>query len=385
MDCPPRAVAEYFAGIGLVRMGLARAGWQVVFANDIAPKKFAMYQTFFPASAGHYHVGDIFDLDPSTLPPALLATCSFPCIDLSLAGNMRGMRGENSSAFWGFIDILRAQGTAAPPLVLVENVPGWLHSHQGTDFRLTLQALNEAGYACDVFALDALHFLPQSRLRIFVVGTKLPPAPPPDSLWERHPVALFPTPLRRQVAANPDLNWFQLELPAPPPKRTGGLAALLEDLALNDPRWWSPAEVERHLNMMSADHRLMVQGLIEGEPVAYRTFYRRRRQAGQRAEVRRDDIAGCLRTAVGGSGKQFVIRAGQGQVAMRVLTPREYARLQGVPDAYPIEANGVQALTGFGDAVCVPVIEWIARHALAPLAAHIESPAPLTEGIPHES
>jgi len=51
---------------------------------------------------------------------------------------------------------------------------------------------------------------------------------------------------------------------------------------------------------------------------------------------------------------------------MRAMTPREYARLQGVPDEYPITVNGVQALTGFGDAVCVPVISWIAEHVLNP-------------------
>jgi DNA (cytosine-5)-methyltransferase 1 len=50
------------------------------------------------------------------------------------------------------------------------------------------------------------------------------------------------------------------------------------------------------------------------------------------------------------------------------MTPREYARLQGVPDEYPITTNGVQALTGFGDAVCVPAISWIAENILNPLA-----------------
>ena len=49
------------------------------------------------------------------------------------------------------------------------------------------------------------------------------------------------------------------------------------------------------------------------------------------------------------------------------MTPREYARLQGVPDSYPIVADGVQALTGFGDAVSVPVINWIAQNVLTPL------------------
>jgi DNA (cytosine-5)-methyltransferase 1 len=56
---------------------------------------------------------------------------------------------------------------------------------------------------------------------------------------------------------------------------------------------------------------------------------------------------------------------------MRHMTPREYARLQGVPDDYPIPNNTIQALTGFGDAVCVPVIEWIAYNILNPLVRSI--------------
>src|SRR3989338_4234748 len=122
----PLTVAEYFAGIGLVRMGIEPHGWQVVFANDISDKKHEMYKAFFPDAEGHYIVDDIFKIDPAPIPPTTLATCSFPCIDLSLAGNMNGMlSGEHSSAFWGFIKTLKAQGAFAPPLVLVENVPGW--------------------------------------------------------------------------------------------------------------------------------------------------------------------------------------------------------------------------------------------------------------------
>lgn len=136
-------VAEYFAGIGLVRMGLQPHGWQVVFANDISEKKYEMYKAFFPDAETHYLVDDIFCIDPEIIPTSTLATCSFPCIDLSLAGNMGGIvSGEHSSAFWGFVKILEAQGDNAPPLVLVENVPGWLYSNSGMDFRITVQALN---------------------------------------------------------------------------------------------------------------------------------------------------------------------------------------------------------------------------------------------------
>src|SRR5262245_20455581 len=120
-------VAEYFAGIGLVRMGLQPFGWNVLFANDFSRKKIVMYQYYFTDANEHYRIDDIFKINPTEIPITTLVTCSFPCIDLSLAGNMNGLiNGNHSSAFWGFINLLKAQGDSAPPLVMVENVPGWL-------------------------------------------------------------------------------------------------------------------------------------------------------------------------------------------------------------------------------------------------------------------
>ena len=365
----PLTVAEYFAGIGLVRMGLQPYGWQVSFANDISKKKFEMYKAFFPNAEDHYVVADIFDIDPRIVPATTLATCSFPCIDLSLAGNMHGMlNGRHSSAFWGFVRILKEQGDSAPPFVLVENVPGWLYSNKGLDFRLTVQTLNELGYSCDVFVLDALRFTPQSRLRIFLVGTRLPVSYTTVDLILTRSKSLLPDQLKQNIIANKDLRWFYNEMPEPPPLKTSGLSDIVEPLDDSDSRWWPDGEVQRHLAMMNETHRRRVEELVNGQQFTYRTFFRRRRDGQQRAEVRNDDLSGCLRTAVGGSAKQFLIRAGKGSIRMRAMTPREYARLQGVPDEYPITVNGVQALTGFGDAVCVPAISWIAEHVLNPLA-----------------
>ncbi len=155
-----------------------------------------------------------------------------------------------------------------------------------------------------------------------------------------------------------------------------GLAEIVEEMADDDGRWWSEYETQRHIAMMAPSHYQRVMQMVQDEEFSYRTFFRRRRKEQQRAEVRHDDIAGCLRTAVGGSGKQFLIKAGRGIIKMRTMTPREYARLQGVPDDYPINAQGVQALTGFGDAVCVPVITWIARNVLNPLAETLEPDLP---------
>jgi len=365
---PHLTVAEYFAGIGLIRMGLEPCGWRVVFANDMSEKKYEMYKAFFPDDDQHYIVRDVFDVDPSSVPLTTLATCSFPCIDLSLAGNMGGINGDHSSAFWGFTRILKSQGESAPPLVLVENVPGWLYSNKGMDFRVTIQALNKLGYACDVFTLNALSFTPQSRLRIFVVGVKFRNLHRDTAQIFARPKTLLSDRLRKSVFSNLDLKWFYTEIPEPPSLRTRGLSDIVEQMDDSDSRWWSEEEVNRHLNMMAESHYERVARFIEGEQITYRTFFRRVRKGQQRAEVRHDGLSGCLRTAVGGSGRQFLIKAGKGNIKMRTMTAREYARLQGVPDEYPITVNGVQALTGFGDAVCVPAITWIARNVLNPLA-----------------
>jgi len=367
------SVAEYFAGIGLVRMGLEMAGWQVVFANDFSPQKHEMYKAFFPDAENDYIVEDVFALKPEQIPPALLATCSFPCIDLSLAGNMNGLQGKHSSAFWGFIKILQAQGESAPPLVLVENVPGWLSSNNGADFRVAVKALNEAGYSCDVFVLDARCFVPQSRERVFIVGAKhRPPIVNPEALLNRPPL-LTNKRLREAIAANLDLRWTFVNIPVPPSKRKSGFNEYVEDLPEDDLRWWKEEEVQRHLEMMAVSHRLRVEEMRQMNSNSFRTFYRRVREGEQRVEVRNDDIAGCLRTAVGGSSRQFVVKAGRGELHMRAMTPREYARLQGVPDWFSITVDDIRAINGFGDAVCVPAISWIARHVLTPLVKELQS------------
>ena len=373
--------AEYFAGIGLVRLGLEQAGWNVVFANDWAIDKQAMYSAQFSDSTLHYHLNDIFDLNPTHIPTTLLATASFPCIDLSLAGNLQGLTGKHSSAFWGFIQILKQQ-TQRPPLVLLENVPGWLTSNQGQDFHQTIDALNQLGYACDVYTIDAAHFVPQSRSRIFVVGsqTKAPQSNPGNFL--RRDDALTSTALRRAIAQHPDLRWNFLDTPPLPKQRNTSLENIVEHLATQDDRWWSKLEVDRHLAMMSSINLNYLEARKQQSIYSYHTMYRRVRDGQQRAELRKDDIAGCLRTAKGGSSRQMLVRSGKGDIQMRVMTPREYARLQGVPDTYPIPKTVNQALTGFGDAVCVPVIQWIAEHILNPLAIQILSQS-LTVPLKH--
>ena len=81
-----RKFAEFFAGVGLMRIGLERAGWSIAFANDICPDKFEMYAGHFEDAGDHFVVEDIHKLNAEDVPTVALATASFPCNDLSLAG-----------------------------------------------------------------------------------------------------------------------------------------------------------------------------------------------------------------------------------------------------------------------------------------------------------
>jgi DNA (cytosine-5)-methyltransferase 1 len=355
----------------LVRMGLEQVGWKVVFANDWAQDKFEMYSAHFEDAEKHYQVQDIFSVCHADIPNTLLATASFPCIDLSLAGNLKGIRGKCSSAFWGFTQILSNQ-IHRPRLVMLENVAGWLTSNSGQDFRLTIQALNKLGYACDVFAIDAAHFLPQSRPRIFVVGADTTYLDQDVSTFARRSVSLKTHALEKAIADNQDLRWNFSEVPPLPERVKTNVSHVIENLSDDDSRWWVEDQVQRHLDMMTSINLDYLRALQDLPDYSYCTMYRRIREGKQRAELRKDGIAGCLRTATGGSSRQMLVRVGGGKMKMRLMTPREYARLQGVPDHYPIPSQVNQALTGFGDAVCVPVIAWIAENILDSLVSLVQ-------------
>jgi len=355
---------EFFAGIGLMRIGLERAGWEIAFANDIEEDKWHMYRDNF-GDTGEFILGDVHQLDAGKVPGVALATASFPCNDLSLAGARKGLAGEQSSAFWGFVEVLKKMGRRRPPLVLLENVTGFLTSHDGDDFRDALLALNRLGYAVDAFIIDAVRFVPQSRQRLFVVGIKTTEVSALNETPSFYQSDARPSALADFILWNPEINWSIRNLP-PLPDFQPRLESILEELSPNSQMWWSRERCDYLLNQMSPKHRNIADAMIRGSRIAYGTVFRRVRNGKSMAELRTDGIAGCLRTPRGGSGRQILVAAGKGKFAVRLLTPRECARLMGAED-FVIKVPLNQALFGFGDAVCVPVIEWIARNYLSPI------------------
>lgn len=381
---PPNGVdaprfAEFFAGIGLVRMGLEAAGWRIGWANDIDADKRAMYDHHFGDADRHFALADVHTVDPARIPDIGLATASFPCTDLSLAGGRHGLKGKQSSAFWGFLNAIRGMGERRPPLVMLENVPGFLTSHQGRDFEAAMLALNEIGYAVDPFILDAKWFVPQSRPRLFIVGTRIDAQRKHDAepamldVGRLEDSRIRPAAIRRFIAEHPNINWSIRDLPEPPAAARQSLEDIHERLSDDAREWWSRERADYLYGQFSERHRAVADAMIARRRWSYATVFRRvRTQADgtkrSMGELRTDGIAGCLRTPKGGSARQILFKAGYGEHHARLLTPRECARLMGADD-FAIHVGDTQALFGFGDAVCVPAITWIAQHYLNPLLA----------------
>jgi DNA (cytosine-5)-methyltransferase 1 len=357
---------EFFAGGGMARLGLGEA-WRCTFANDFDPIKAAAYRDNFGSS--DLREGDVWALSAADLPGcADLAWASSPCQDFSLAGARAGLAGGRSGAFFGFWRLMEAlddQGRA-PRALVIENVTGLFTSHQGRDFQALCAALAARGYAFGALEIDAAAFVPQSRPRVFVIATR--EAPPGDLIGD----SPFHARAVRAAAATlpPDLAarwlWWRAEAP---PRRNTDLASLLEPDATVP--WHDAARTERLVSLMAPLHRARVEALAAAGGRSVGAVYRRTRQEGgrraQRAEVRFDGLAGCLRTPRGGSSRQALLVIDGGRARSRLVSPREAARLMGLPDSYRLPSSATGALHLAGDGVCAPVVRWLSQSLLEPL------------------
>jgi DNA (cytosine-5)-methyltransferase 1 len=373
-----RSFYEFFSGGGMAREGLGRP-WRCLFANDNDGEKAATYANNFGGEG--LVVRNVARLRLTDLPGhADLAWASPPCQDVSLAGDRAGLDGDRSGAFWPFMKLmqgLRNEGRAAP-LITIENVCGLITSHGGKDFDAICDALAGADYRYGAVVIDAVHFLPQSRPRVFIVAVDTA-LPIPAELVADEPSSIFHPPqlvvaLRRQEAP----IWWRL---SKPPIRNTVLADLIEDAP--SVLWHPQAETDRLIGMMNATNLAKLERAKRAGKQMIGAYFKRMRDEAsgrvQRVEIRFDAVAGCLRIPSGGSSRQTIMVVSDGVVRSRLLSPREAARLMGLPDSYKLP-NGVnQGLGLAGDGVCVPVVRFLAENILEPLLAAAGAATPELE------
>ena len=365
---------EFFAGGGMVRAGLGSDNWRCRFANDFDHKKSAVYRANWGDEA--LRTADIKSLSSKDIDGAVdLAWASFPCQDLSLAGGGAGLKGNRSGTFWPFWGIMKQliAEDRAPKIVALENVCGTLTSHQGKDFAAICSTFEQADYTFGALVIDAALFVPQSRPRLFIIGVRKDLAIPvaltqkaPSFLWHSRGLrtAHENTPSRGRR------NWVWWSLPDPA-ARNESFAELIEDDP-PDVEWHTLAKTRALLDMMSGVNRAKVDAAKKSKRRQVGAIYKRTRfdENGvkvQRAEVRFDDVAGCLRTPAGGSSRQLILVVEGQRVRSRLISGRETARLMGLPDDYRLPTNYNEAYHLTGDGVVVPVVRHLAEHLFEPI------------------
>lgn len=366
---------EFFAGGGMARIGLGQ-DWRCLFANEWCEKKAETYRINHKPN-GELVVEDVAKLTSQQIPgEALLSWASFPCQDLSLAGNGKGLGGKRSGTFWPFWSLMSdlSDDGRPVPIIVLENVVGALTSNQGRDFQAIVDALITRGYLFGPIVMNAVNFVPQSRPRLFIIAVKSNISID-KNLISQEPSTTWHT--RSIFRAYDSLNssrkqyWVWWNIPtAEIPKHN--LSTIIEEEP-SDVRWHTKEETNRLLGMMTESNLNKVKESQKLKQKVVGTLYKRSRPGEngkriQRAEVRFDQISGCLRTPVGGSSRQIIIFVNQKEIKTRLMTPREAARLMGLRDSYKLPKKYNEAYHLVGDGLVVPVVSWLEKHLLRSLA-----------------
>jgi DNA (cytosine-5)-methyltransferase 1 len=367
---------EFFAGGGMARAGLGQ-DWRCLFANDFDHKKSRIYRENWDGGA-ELKTADVGSISTKELPGTPhLAWASFPCQDLSLAGGGAGLKGNRSGTFWPFWTLMKGliAENRAPRLIVLENVCGTLTSHEGKDFTTICGGFQSAGYSVGAVVVDASLFVPHSRPRLFIIGVH-PDMTIPAELIGEGPSAPWHTRTLKtayeKLPAKTKQAWKWWKLPLPPAREVT-LADLIEENPTSS-SWFSGEATKDLLAMMSEINLAKVaKARREGRKIVGGVYKRTRPDASgrkvQRAEIRFDDVSGCLRTPAGGSSRQVILVVDGRSVKARLISSRETARLMGLPDEYTLPENYNEAYHLTGDGVVVPVVRHLAEHIFEPILA----------------
>lgn len=319
---------DLFAGIGGIRLGFEQAfkdSIQTVFVSEwdlYAQKTYkANFKDKFEIQ------GDITQINANQIPSFDICLAGFPCQAFSLAGNHQGFKDDYHGICRGtlFLDVARICDFHKPKVIFCENVKGLTIHDRGKTFKVILSTFENLGYKVFYQILNSKNFgVPQNRERIYIVAFRSDIAPKTFS---------FPPPSNLKVCIR-DI----MEEKVPSVKyylSTQYISTLKKHKERHEAKGNGFGYVIRDLNDvagaivcggMGRERNLIIDNRLKDyTPVTH-----------IKGEVNRDGI--------------------------RKMTPREWARLQGFPDSFKIDAvSDVHLYKQFGNSVTVNVIEEIAK------------------------
>ena len=329
-------VGSLFAGVGGFDLGMERAGMRPAWQVEIDPHARAVLARHWPEAR---QLEDVRKVGAHNLQPVDVIVGGFPCQDLSVAGNRAGLAGHRSGLFY---EMLRVINELKPGLVIWENVPGLLSSDGGRDFARVLHSLGGIGYHGAWRILNAQYFgVPQRRRRVFGCFTGSDTGAIAGS-----EILAIANGMQRDSAEGGG------QRPAAAGAAAGGAGA------------------EGGGSVVFKGHQEGIRIVGNGERLSptldtyhnvrakvFQSRYFTRGEGGPPSDVvpalaansRQNDTAAKVLAAA----------------AVRRLTPTECERLQGFPDGWTAGQADAHRYRQMGNAVCVPVVEWIGRRAVA--------------------
>ena len=307
-------VASFFSGIGGFDLGFQNAGFKVVLQCEIDAFCNQILQQHWPDVPKH---SDIRELDHATIPASDVWVGGFPCQDVSVArmGPRDGLRGKRSGLFYRFAELISQR---LPRIVVIENVTGLLSSHGGRDFQIVIRTLADLGYSVGWRVLNSRYFgVPQSRQRVYIVGCYRDQRGTAEILFESERGAGNPAPSKQNGES----------LVSPFKRRLGNLST-------------GP----------------VVQGL------AYCLY-------------------ACSARHTGTDWSRTYVTYPEGRV--RRLIPVECEGIQGFPVNWTLPANPLDDVekldtlryTALGNAVSVPVVQWLGERVMTVIRRYHEEAA----------
>ena len=364
-----------FSGIGGFDLAMRNLGHEIVGACEIDKYAQQVYRKQFPGVPIH---DDASKVQAESLPQFDVLCGGFPCQAFSIAGQRKGFKDTRGSLFF---EIARIAKEKRPSILFLENVKGLFSHDKGETFRTIISSLDEVGYDVEWQLHNSKYHVPQNRERVYIIGhlrgqrsrqvfplggIDKKPAKKTITPVDNIPVVNDRSGLREvERATCLDANYSKghdyhgartMIMAWSSSGRDGFRETRIKLGECNTLNTGDGCRGQSTANYVALTERRTDEAKAIRKKSMQEDGVDWSPRRGKELVQRDDGLANCVTT---GQTKESLITDG---IRLRKLTPVECERLQGFPDNWTEGISDTQRYKCCGNAVTVPVVQWIASH-----------------------
>lgn len=317
-------IASWFGGVGGIDLGFENTGkFETVYVNEFDPYPAQTYELNFPIKVDCRSIEEVL---PEEVPDADIYCSGFPCTDISVAGERKGLFEEDGSYTRSglFFENTRIIKAKKPRILFFENVKNLVGHDNGTTFRLICEELDSLGYLYTYKVLNAMEYgnMAQNRERIYI------------------------------VAFRNEEDFRKFEWPAKITRTTTVKDIIDFHTKMDDKYYYTKGKYKGDI------YEKLVDAMQDDDPDNPAIYQWRRKYVRQN----KSGVVPTL-TANQGEGGHNVCLI-KTEYGIRKMTPRECFNTQGFPTNFRLPEDMAESrlYKQAGNSVCVPVIQRIAEN-----------------------